>query len=216
MSEACRDLHEIVRKLPRFKAGFDASDIPPNGVYFLFEAGENAHNGERIVRVGTHTGEGNLPKRLLEHLYAKNKDRSIFRKHVGRCILRHDNHPYSETWEYDLTSKANKDKYSHLIDKDVQSAVEEKITDYMTRNFSFSVVQVDEKTDRLHYEERLIATLSECDATRVSSTWLGNWHPNPRISRTGLWNIQGHDGKPLSRENVDTLFDTTKGSANPT
>jgi hypothetical protein len=211
MSEACRYLHEVVRKLPRFKAGFDASDIPPNGVYFLFEVGENAHNGERIVRVGSHTGEGNLPKRLREHLYAKNKDRSIFRKHVGRCLLRRENDPYSSTWEYDLTSKANKEKYGHFIDKDVQNAIEESVTDYMTRNFSFSVVSVDEKTDRLHYEERLIATLSTCDATRASSAWLGNWHPDPRISRTGLWNIQGHDAKPLSCEDVDTLFDTTKG-----
>lgn len=153
----------------------------------------------------------NLPKRLREHLYAKNKDRSIFRKHVGRCLLRRENHPYSSAWEYDLTSKANKEKYGHFIDKVVQSAIEESVTDYMTRNFSFSVVSVDGKTDRLHFEERLIATLSTCDATGASPAWLGNWHPDPRIFRTGLWNIQGHDAKPLSCADVDTLFDTTTG-----
>ena len=26
-------------------------------------------------------------KRLNEHLFTPNKDRSIFRKHVGRCLL---------------------------------------------------------------------------------------------------------------------------------
>ena len=42
--------------------------VPPNGVYVLFEMGEEGHGGERIVRIGTHTGQNNLAPRIREHL----------------------------------------------------------------------------------------------------------------------------------------------------
>jgi len=206
MSEICDRLHHEARKLPRLKTGFGVSDILPNGIYFLFEKGEQAHGGERIVRVGTHTGDGNLPKRLAEHFYAKNKDRSIFRKHIGRCLLRRDNHPYVDRWEYDLTKKADRAKYEAVIDHDVQAAIENEVTRYMTENFSFSVVEIDLKADRIRFEERIIGTLSKCEECAASSGWLGKWHSNSVLGSKGLWNVQGHHGEVLSGENIQSLF----------
>jgi len=199
MTENCAHLHEVVRKLPRLKAGFDPADIPKNGIYFLFETGEFSHAGERIVRVGTHTGQNNLSARLMEHLYAKNKDRSVFRKHIGRCLLRRDNHSYTQCWEYDLTKRAERNKYAPLIDSHTQAAIENDVTEYMNKK----------KEDRLLYEERLIGTIMQCNECAGSAQWLGKWHPNTRISKTGLWNIQGQDGKTLSCPEIDAMFGST-------
>ncbi|MSP93707.1 MAG: hypothetical protein EXR00_00415 [Alphaproteobacteria bacterium] len=37
-----------------------------------------------------------------------NKDRSIFRKHVGRCLLAKSGDPLLAQWEIDLTTKASR------------------------------------------------------------------------------------------------------------
>lgn len=87
MSRECARLHEELSLLPRFSHGYLNEQLPGNGIYVVFENGENAYSTDRIVRIGTHTGESNLSKRIDEHLYTPNKDRSIFRKHIGRCIL---------------------------------------------------------------------------------------------------------------------------------
>ncbi len=215
MKDVCGYLHESVRRLHRFRAGFDVGDVPLNGIYLLFEKGECSHGGERIVRVGTHTGQNNLPKRLAEHLYAKNKDRSIFRKHIGRCLLRRDNHPYAKVWEYDLTKTVEREKYSHLIDVDMQVAIEDSITEYMIENFSFSVIRVDQKENRLSYEEQLIATLASCEVCNCSSGWLGKWHPNANICSTGIWNIQGQNGELLLCDKIDNIFKQPTMLSNP-
>ncbi len=138
----CQFLHERLRELPRFKADYDPQEIPENGLYFVFERDEAAHNGERIVRVGTHTGQNNLPKRLKEHLYTMNKDRSIFRKHVGRCLLARLDDPFLETWDIDLTTRQARAKFEHLVDKKRLGEVEQEVSAYMNANFSFVVLRV--------------------------------------------------------------------------
>ena len=44
---------------------------------------------DRIVRIGTHTGENQLRSRLMQHFVKENKNRSIFRKNIGRCFFEH-------------------------------------------------------------------------------------------------------------------------------
>ena len=67
------------------------------GALVLFEKSEKAHDVDRIVRIGTHTGQDNLKSRLKEHFINEVKDRSIFRKNIGRCLLRND--PFLQDWE---------------------------------------------------------------------------------------------------------------------
>lgn len=85
MSENCNKIHQWFNRLPKFSFPFNEQEIPENGVYILFEKGEFAHDTDRIVRVGTHTGKNQLRSRLLQHFIKENKDRSIFRKHISRA-----------------------------------------------------------------------------------------------------------------------------------
>ncbi|MEQ8156515.1 MAG: hypothetical protein ABRQ25_16820, partial [Clostridiaceae bacterium] len=110
MSEACCKLHKLLRNLERFRFPFDKKSIPKNGIYILFEKNEYGHDGDRIVRIGTHTGENQLPSRLEQHFVKENKDRSIFRKNIGRCILRKRNDEYIKIWELKATSREDKAK----------------------------------------------------------------------------------------------------------
>jgi aspartate oxidase len=87
MSGECQTIHQLSRHLKRHQFPFDNPEIPKNGIYFLFEKQENGHGQDRIVRVGTHTGDNQLYSRLKQHFLNENKDRSIFRKNIGRALL---------------------------------------------------------------------------------------------------------------------------------
>lgn len=208
MSDSCEALHHWANTLPRLNASFSEGEIPKNGIYLVFEAGETAHGGDRIVRVGTHTGNNNLAKRLHEHLYKPNKDRSIFRKHIGRCLLADD--PFLEQWNFDLTSRANKMKYAHLMDMNRQQEVEASVTEYIGRQLNFVVFPVEEKSQRLELEKALLATINCCAECRPSSNWLGQNHQTA-IIREGLWNVQGFGGSPLTVADIRDLADQSAG-----
>jgi hypothetical protein len=98
MQHLCEDLHLWANALPVFSFPFDARVLPLNGIYFLFEKGETAHRTNRIVRVGTHTGNDQLRSRLKQHFLVENKDRSIFRKNIGRALLNKDKDPFLSDW----------------------------------------------------------------------------------------------------------------------
>ena len=202
MSEACELLHRWANTLPRLNASYSPAEIPKNGIYLVFEKGESAHGGDRIVRVGTHTGKDRLAKRLHEHLFKPNKDRSIFRKHIGRCLLADDH--FLEQWNFDLTSRANKLKYAGLVDIEQQKEVEARVTKYIGDNLEFVVFPVKEKHERLDLEKSLLATINCCAGCSPSPTWLGLRH-QAEIIRRGLWNMQGLGGAPLKLVDVKSL-----------
>lgn len=94
----CNETHQLFNQLPLHHFPFDARRIPSNGIYVLFENGELAHRTHRIVRIGTHNGDGNLSSRLKSHFIIENKDRSIFRKNIGRAILNKAKDSFLEEW----------------------------------------------------------------------------------------------------------------------
>ena len=201
MSTACGQLHALARRLSRFKFPFNAAQVPSSGIYLLFEKGEAGHDGDRIVRVGTHTGDGNLRQRLQEHFLHENKDRSIFRKNIGRAMLARDNDNFLAQWEWDLTSHANRGKYGSLVDVDKLRSVEARVTEYLVDNCSFAVLPVGGdvvKRARLDLEATLIATVAQCPACGPSRNWLGLFSPKPTIRRSGLWQIQHLSATPLT------------------
>jgi len=201
-NNACQTLHEWARELPRFGHGFKKEDLPKNGIYIVFEKKEKAHGGERIVRVGTHTGQNNLGKRIYEHLYKQNKDRSVFRKHIGRCLLHQD--PFLEHWNLDCTKKVIKEEYKNIIDFDRQTAIEKDVSRYIADNLSFSVYEIENKDDRLKIEKGLLSLLTACDQCGPSPSWLGLKHQNKRIQQ-GLWNIQGLKGQPFNKNDLSAF-----------
>jgi hypothetical protein len=198
MTDACNYLHDALSRLPRLKRE-DLSKVPLNGVYVLFEKGERGHGVDRIVRIGTHRGQNNLAPRIREHLYTPNKDRSIFRKHVGRCLLARAEDTFLAQWEIDLTTKASREMNVQNIDRFRLQEVENEVTRYIIDNFSFAALSFDEQSERLHVENCLLSTIFHCQDCGPSDNWLGKSHPKSAIIRnSGLWNVQGLTGKVLS------------------
>ncbi len=119
MSERCEWLHRQLESLPVVRYPFRLDQLPDNGIYAFYQSGEIwGHGGDspRIVRIGTHR-DGNFRSRIKDH-YRLNaprlvldrnkptpKDRSIFRKNLGRALLNERNDPYLGVWELDFTTR---------------------------------------------------------------------------------------------------------------
>jgi len=79
-------LHQLFNRQKRFSFPFQEKkkEIPSNGIYIIFEKGETFHGMDRIIRIGTHTGDNQLFSRLNQHFLKENKNRSIL---VKRLII---------------------------------------------------------------------------------------------------------------------------------
>lgn len=156
VDQICHDLHIWLNSLPKLKYPFDEVQIPGNGIYVLFEDGEFGHGTARIVRIGTDTGNDQLRSRLNQHFVKENKDRSIFRKNIGRCLLNRDNDPFLADWNLDLTTRKAKDAHAGRIDSVKQKEVESRVSKYLRNHFTVAVFEVAEKGRRLELESKLI------------------------------------------------------------
>jgi len=162
MDNICEKLHLIANKLPRYYFPFEKDEICKNGIYILFEKGEKAHKSERIVRISTHTGDNNLHNRLKEHFINENKDRSIFRKNIGRVLLNKNKDDYLSIWVIDFTRRKNKEQFGDKLDIEKQKDLERQISKYIQNNSSFVIIEIPEKESRLFYESKIISTVSSC------------------------------------------------------
>lgn len=202
----CEKLHLSCNNLKRHYFPFDGSEIPPNGIYILFERGERGHGVDRIVRIGTHTGDNQLKSRLKQHFLNENKDRSIFRKNIGRSLLKKGNDPYFKIWEIDFTSRKVRDDKGSLLDPKKQNEIEKRVSKIIQNNFSFVFIPVDEKEKRLKYESKLISTVSHCNQCKPSSHWLGNYSPKEKIRESGLWLVNELYKEPFSDEELSDFI----------
>lgn len=200
----CEALHLWANSKPIHTYPFDRASIPRNGIYILFENGETAHGGRRIVRIGTHTGDNQLWSRLCQHFVHENKDRSIFRKNIGRALLNRDGDPFLRTWEIDLTSKNMRAVHAG-VDLARQPAIEQEVSSYMRRNFSFSAVQVDSKAERLAFEAKMISTLWCCETCQPSPLWLGRYSTKTKIRESGLWLVNELNAQELDAQDLERL-----------
>ncbi|RFC33713.1 MAG: hypothetical protein DID91_2727703007 [Candidatus Nitrotoga sp. MKT] len=211
MNNECEAVHNLARSLERQCFPFDESNIPSNGIYILFEKGEEGHVGERIVRVGTHTGANQLCSRLKQHFINNNKDRSIFRKNIGRALLNQNGDPFLKFWELDLTTRKARKNYSSLIDFGYQKSIEEQVSQYIQCNFTFCVFEVNSKDERLEIESKIISTVSMCVGCNPSKTWLGNFSPKHKIIESGLWLVNELYKTPLDTFGIEHLSRLVKG-----
>lgn len=206
MSDICRKLHLLAHQKPVLSFPFDRKIIPANGIYVLFEADEHSHGGLRIVRIGTHTGDNQLHSRLTQHFLMENKDRSIFRKNIGRALLNKGNDPFLEQWEIDLTTKKAKQKYAATINAARQREVEFQVTNFIQSNFSFVVFPIDDGAGRLEIESKMISTVSLCEECGPSAHWLGLHSPKAKIRDSGMWVINELYKTPLTEADLDKLL----------
>lgn len=205
MSTECTEIHKITNSIGRHGFPFDETRIPLNGIYILFQKGEKAHGQDRIVRIGTHTGDHQLRPRLKQHFLSENKDRSIFRKNIGRALLKKQNDPFLQLWELDLTTRKAKDNYSQQINFDYQQKIESQVSKYIRDNFSFGVFEVASKEERLEIESKVISTVSWCDECKPSSAWLGNSSPKEKVVQSGLWLVNELYKTPCNASDIEHL-----------
>jgi len=205
MSKKCKKLHILFNQLKRHKFPFNEKEIPKNGIYILFEKGEKAHQLDRIVRIGTHTGQNQLRERLKQHFIKENKDRSIFRKNIGRAILNKSKDPFLKQWEIDLTTRKAKEKFLEKINFKKQKEIEKKVTEYIRKNFSFAVFEVRDKDKRLKIESKIISTISLCKECKASKNWLGQFSPKEKIRKSGLWLVNKLYKKPFEYSELEKL-----------
>lgn len=188
-SHICQSLHNWLNSRPQFGFPYPRPSIPRNGIYVLFEVGELGHGTNRIVRIGTHTGNDQLRSRLDQHFLNEHKDRSIFRKNIGRCLLNRDDDPFLAWWELDLTTRAAKTEHQGKVDLVKQKQIEQQVSEYIRSHFRFVVLEIADKAKRLELESKLTSTISLCGDCGPSATWLGRCSPNPKIQSSGLWQV---------------------------
>jgi hypothetical protein len=189
----CEQLHSWFNSLKKhtYYANF-VNNIPENGIYIQFEIGEMGHSGDRIVRIGTHTGQNNLRQRLEEHY--ENNGRSIFRRKVGSAIIIKSLMEEANIWteedlkdwnygnfykrEQNFIKKGRGDKY-----KEIQN----QVSAYIRTNIYFVCFEIYDGEMRKCFEKRLISTVSNCTQCQQSEKWLGKYADKPKVSKSGLW-----------------------------
>lgn len=168
----------------------------------------------RTVRVDT-SKDGNLQKRLAEHfLLDENKmnfdatkpaprERSIFRKNIGRALLNQRKDPYLKIWEIDFTSHKTREQYARLRNIAKEKTLEAEITALLRAKFAFRVIEFTGQAQRMGktgLESTLIGTLARCQNCKPTANWLGKYSPKPQIANGKLWQIQHLNANPINQQ----------------
>ncbi len=215
MMNTCEWLHCQLETLPLFKYPFNLEKQPHNGIYFFYEDEEiwgHGDNHPRIVRIGTHK-DNNFQSRISSHFLLNEnkmnfdqmksppKDRSIFRKNIGRAILNKDKDKYLDIWEKDFTPRIEREMHGHLRDIEKEMKIETEITTLLREKFSFKFVIIDSQEERMGsggLESSLIGTVARCGLCKPSENWLGRHSPKTEIARSGLWLSQHLDAHEIN------------------
>jgi hypothetical protein len=221
-------LHGLIRQLqvlPLQGAALSAvivgAALPPRGVYFFCEAGEQlppAVIGQagfpRVTRVGTHainTGsKSTLRSRLRAHLGSKpgggNHRGSIFRLHVGNALLRLDGQE-STTWG--VGAVAPQALRESETAQALEAALERRVSSLIG---AMHVLWVDvpdapsPSSERAIIERGTIALLANglAPLAKPSIGWLGAHSGRHEIRASGLWNLR-HVADTIDRSFLDVL-----------
>lgn len=176
----CADLHKIINRGWKFHYGSEFTDILkiiPRNGIYIMF--EKSEIGDDGNRI-VYIGinkEGSLPNRLIKH-FKGNIRNSRLRKHIGDCLLKRDN----------------------LLD------LEKEISEYIQTNMSFILIQVQDIIKRKELEKMLIGTVARCGRSS-SANWLGNFSPNDKIKKFGIWNVEHLDALSLTDDGIQLVYD---------
>ena len=64
--------------------------------------------------------------------------------------------------------------------------------EYIQKNMSFVLIPLSDKNERIHFNKRILSTLSCCDSFKASNGWLGNYAPEQykMIALSRLWAVK--------------------------
>ncbi len=200
-------LHILFSDLEKFTYPYNETQISNNGIYILFENGEYFKGLDRVVRIGSHTGNNRLFTRINEHYIKDDHRDSIFRKHLGRCFLTiNKKTDYIENWDLKIKKRVDKEKNYQRINWELEKEYEQLITKYIRNNFSFVVIpNLNNENERLRLEKGLIATFAQAKEKKSSEDWIGNNHPDKKIRNYKLWNIHHLLGIPLTEREIELI-----------
>lgn len=217
----CEGLHRLLEKCQSLEYPISWKELPANGVYFFYEDGESwGHGGKkpRIVRVGTHR-KGNMVSRIKSHYVGDAKidhisltsscpkDRSIFRKNIGRAILATSERDYLPTWNIDFQIEENRTRYARQRNIKLEKQTERSISGILRDHFSFRIIPTADHAGIIggpSLESRLIGTVANCGRCKPSAKWLGLSSPDEKIQR-GLWVVHHIASSPLTAGDMRTL-----------
>jgi hypothetical protein len=91
------------------------------------------------------------------------------------------------------------------IDLGRQLQIECDVSTYIRENFSFAVIQANDRAERLRLESRMISTVSLCEVCQPSPQWPGRYSPISKIRESGLWLVNGLYREPLSVFDLEQL-----------
>ena len=201
-----RDIERLYHALRRLESGLGGKRLisectaqqgwPTSGVYFFFEPDElRANTTElRLVRVGTHRvsrgSKATLWNRLRTHRGTGdglgNHRSSIFRLHVGAAICAREPAVAVASWGVGQTTDPSQRKSEELVERRVSTHI---------RAMSVLWLAIEDEagpsSDRAYIERNLIGTLvgTSGPADPPLPEWLGQFSPDERIRRSGLWNL---------------------------
>lgn len=173
--------------------------FPNAGVYYFLDADENSllvNDKKRIVRIGTHgvaTGsKATLQQRLRAHYGlvsgGGNHRSSIFRLHVGECLLK------SGQFGENCDSWGNSAPTSQY-EIDLEAELELSVSSYI-RNLQImwlAVAGPSHKNSRRSQIERKsiqALTLDQIALDKPTNNWLGHFSSREAIVKSGIWNVQ--------------------------
>ena len=191
-------LHILFNSMKKYNHNnFD--EIPfNNGIYIVLDKKEKYKGMDRIVRISTHDNDDKLIDRIKSNYKNGFKDSSFFRKNIGKSILSYNEHDYLHTWNINFNDKANENKYAELRDLEVETILEEKISNYMKERFEFVCFEVEELKERYRLSEGLISTICHDKDFESSDKWLGRYSPMAEIRDSKMWVSKGIDNPKLN------------------
>ena len=187
---------ELGRKtLPEVVGG----PLPEKGVYFFFDPAERtAFSKElpRLVRIGTHGvsagSKATLRNRLRTHLGTRegtgNHRGSVFRLHVGQCLIARDG-------RQDQFPGWGKGQSADRATSVREETLEREVSTYLAR-LQVLYLPVDGDAGKFSMrgviENHMIALMTENKTYPEipSKKWLGRWSSRSEIASSGLWNVR--------------------------
>ena len=197
---------------------------PKRGIYFFLEPGEARNDtgkGPRIVRVGTHAlkaeASSTLWKRLRQHRGVAltgggNHRGSIFRRLVGRALIKRDRFDYP-SWGKGDTAPREVREHEQPLERAVSTVIGDM-------PFLWLAIEDEPGPDSLrgYVERNAIALLSNYGKHPIdppSRSWLGYSCDRKRVRTSGLWNSNHVDEtyEPAFLDTLARLIDQMERSA---